>query len=59
MLQTLVEAMNSQGVNLMLTTEEMEILLPELTLVAGIILAVLIPNLGDSKNPLTRTRFPY
>ena len=30
----------------MLTTEEMEMLLPELTLVAGIILAVLIPNLG-------------
>ena len=44
----------------MLTTEEMEILLPELTLVAGIILAVLIPNLGDSKLriPLTRTRIP-
>ena len=44
----------------MLTTEEMELLLPELTLVAGIILAVLIPNLGDStlRIPLTRTRIP-
>ena len=44
----------------MLTTEEMEMLLPELTLVAGIILAVLIPNLGDStlRIPLTRTRIP-
>ena len=32
----------------MLTTEEMEYLLPEMVLVAGIILAVLVPNLGDS-----------
>ena len=44
----------------MLTTEEMEYLLPELVLVAGIILAVLVPNLGDStfRMPLTRTRLP-
>jgi len=44
----------------MLTTEEMELLLPEMTLVAGIIFAILIPNLGDStlRIPLTRTRIP-
>ena len=44
----------------MLTTEEMEYLLPEMVLVAGIILAVLVPNLGDStfRIPLTRTRIP-
>ena len=30
----------------MLTTEEMEYLLPEMVLVAGIILAVLVPNLS-------------
>ena len=44
----------------MLTTEEMELLLPEMTLIAGIIFAILIPNLGDStlRIPLTRTRIP-
>lgn len=38
----------------------MQLLLPEMVLVTGIILSILVPNLGDAKFriPLTRTRLP-
>jgi len=44
----------------MLTIDEMENLLPEMALVLGIILAVLIPNIGNAtfRIPLTRIRVP-
>lgn len=44
----------------MLSLDEMENLLPEMALVAGIILAILVPNLGNAtlRLPLTRVRVP-
>lgn len=44
----------------MLSLDEMENLLPEMALVAGIILAILVPNFGDAtlRLPLTRVRVP-
>ena len=38
----------------------MQLLLPEMVLVTGIILSILVPNFGDAKFriPLTRTRLP-
>lgn len=44
----------------MLSPDEMKILLPEMALVAGIILAILVPNLGNAslRLPLTRVRIP-
>ncbi len=44
----------------MLTFAEMENLLPEMALVAGITLAILVPNLGNAtlRLPLTRVRVP-
>tara|TARA_Y100001970_G_scaffold53658_1_gene67953 strand:+ start:29245 stop:30921 length:1677 start_codon:yes stop_codon:yes gene_type:complete len=45
---------------LILSYEEMELILPELILVLGIILSILLPNVGDAKMrlPLTRMRIP-
>ena len=44
----------------MLTVDEMENLLPEMALVLGIILAILVPNIGNAtfRIPLTRIRVP-
>jgi len=44
----------------MLTIDEMENLLPEMALVLGIILAILVPNIGNAtfRIPLTRIRVP-
>ncbi len=44
----------------MLSLDEMENLLPEMALVAGIVLAILVPNLGNAtlRLPLTRVRIP-
>ena len=38
----------------------MEVLLPEMILVVGVVLAILVPNIGDAKFriPLTRVRVP-
>ena len=45
---------------MMLTIDEMENLLPEMALVLGIILAILVPNIGNAtfRIPLTRIRVP-
>ena len=45
---------------MMLTIDEMENLLPEMALVLGIILAILVPNIGKAtfRIPLTRIRVP-
>lgn len=45
---------------MILTFEEMQVILPELILVIGILLSILLPNIGNAKMrfPLTRTRFP-
>ncbi len=45
---------------MILSNTEMEVLLPEMILVVGVVLAILVPNIGDAKFriPLTRVRVP-